>query len=100
MTFTMTIRTASEVQQREFAAVRAKMVCSPLQGQLALGEEKWAQVEAIANDPSTPFAMRRAIRSAGDWRRDSQQIDELGYLLGFTPEQMDKLFVAAMSVDI
>lgn len=79
---------------------RAGMVCSPLQGRLALGEATCAAIDAMAADPATPWAMRQAILQAGDWRRTSQTMDELGYLLGYTPAQMDDLFRAAMTITV
>lgn len=79
---------------------RAAMVCSPLQGQLALGETLWTQVEALLNEPTTPWAMKAAITRAVEWRRDSQTIDELAWLLGLTDTQIDDLFVLAMSIEV
>jgi len=35
-----------------------------------------------------------------EWRRTSQTMDELGYLLGYTPEQMDDMFRVAMTVAV
>ena len=59
---------------------RGGMVCTPLQGRLALGEATCAAIDAMAADPATPWAMRQAIGQAADWRRASQTMDELGYL--------------------
>ena len=50
--------------------------------------------------PATPWAMRETILHANEWRRTSQTIDEMAWLLGFTPEQMDSLFEAAMTVAV
>jgi hypothetical protein len=44
--------------------------------------------------------MRQAISNAIEWRRTSQTITELGYLLGYTDEQMDNLFRQAMVVEV
>lgn len=82
------------------AAERAAMVCSPLQGRLVLGEAVCAAVDALAADPATPWAMRQTVANATEWRRNSQTITELGYLLGYTEAQMDDLFRAAMSVQV
>ena len=84
----------------EWAARRSNMVCSPLQGRLTAGPEICAMLDATATDPSTPWAMREAIQNAREWRRTSQTIDEMAWLLGFTPEQMDSLFEAAMTVAV
>jgi len=80
------------------AAERATMVCSRLQGRLVLGEATSSALDAMAADPATPWAMRETINNAIEWRRTSQTMDELGYLLGYTPEQMDALFRVAMQV--
>ena len=100
MTFTLHIKTAQDLQDERLASERAGMVCSPLQGRLALGEETCAVIDALAADPATPWAMKQAINQAADWRRTSQTMDELGYLLGYTPEQMDDLFRLAMVIKV
>lgn len=82
------------------AAERDAMVCSRLQGRLVLGEATSAALDAMAADPATPWAMRETINNAIEWRRTSQTMDELGYLLGYTPEQMDALFRVAMTVAV
>lgn len=84
----------------ELAARRSNMVCSPLQGRLTAGPEICAALDATAANPDTPWAMREAIQNAREWRRTSQTIDEMAWLLGFTPEQMDSLFEAAMTVAV
>lgn len=84
----------------ELATRRSNMVCSPLQGRLTAGPEICAMLDATAADPATPWAMREAILNAREWRRTSQTIDEMAWLLGFTPEQMDSLFEAAMTVAV
>ena len=86
--------------QAVLAAERAAMVCSRLQGRLVLGEATCAAIDAMAADPATPWAMRQTIANAIEWRRNSQSITELGYLLGYTDEQMDDLFRAAMGVAV
>lgn len=82
------------------SAERAAMVCSRLQGRLVLGEATCAAIDAIAADPLTPWAMRQTIANAIEWRRTSQAMTELGYLLGYTDAQMDELFRAAMTVQV
>lgn len=81
-------------------AERATMVCSPLQGRLVLGPDVCAAVDALADDPTTPWAMRETIKRAIVWERTSQSMDELAYLLGYTPEEMDALFRIAMNVHV
>ena len=82
------------------ATERAAMVCSRLQGRLVLGEATCDALDAMADDPETPWAMRQTIQNAIEWRRTSQAMTELGYLLGYTDEQMDDLFRLAMTVDV
>lgn len=82
------------------AARRARMRCSRLQGRLTLGPDICAGLDAFAADPQTSWAMREAITNAAEWQRGSQLMDELGYGLGFTPDQMDALFEIAMTVKV
>lgn len=82
------------------AAERAGMVCSRLQGRLVLGEKTCAAIDAMAADDRTPWAMRQTILNAIEWRRTSQAVTELGYMLGYTDTQMDDLFRVAMTVDV
>lgn len=94
---------AEEIAEREaakLAAQREAMVCSRLQGRLVLGEAVCAVIDEIAADPKTPWAMRETITNAIEWRRTSQAMTELGYLLGYTDEQMDDLFRQAMHVAV
>lgn len=80
------------------AAERATMVCSPMQGILTLGETEWAKVLEYQNATAT-WQERVIIDSALDWKRNSQNIAFFQYLLGYTDEQVDNLFRAAMQVE-
>jgi hypothetical protein len=84
----------------DIEAKRALMKCSRLQGRLVLGPVVCAQIDAIAIDPATPWAMKETIINAIEWSRLSETMDTLGWLMGFTPEQMDALFEAAMQVSV
>ena len=84
----------------DLAARRATMVCSPLQGRLVLGPEICAALDAMVADPATPWAVRETISKASEWHRTSQTIDTLGWAMGFSPEQMDALFEAAVQVRV
>lgn len=84
----------------DMATWRATAKCSRLQGRLTLGPNTCAALDAMATDPATPWAMRETINSAIEWRRSSQTIDELGYLLGYTDEQMDAMFQTAMQITV
>lgn len=105
----VTIRDISEAEAIERGLIqpppsiedqRAAMICSRLQGRLILGEAVCNAIDAIAADIKTPWAMRQTINNAIEWHRTSQAMTELGYLLGYSDEQMDDLFRAAMTVDV
>jgi hypothetical protein len=65
---------------------------SRLQGRLVLGPQTCALLDAMAADPDTPWAMRETILNASVWYRNSPTMDELSWLLGYSPEQSDALF--------
>ena len=77
---------------------RAGMVCSRLQGRLTLGPDVVARLDAIAANPAESWALRETITNAAEWHRNSQTMDAMGWAMGFTAEQMDALFEAAMKV--
>lgn len=79
------------------AARRAAMVCSPAQGILALGEVEWSKVLSY-RDNVAKWPEKIVIDSASEWCRASENIQYLGYLLGYTDEQLDMLFEAAMKI--
>jgi hypothetical protein len=80
------------------AAERARMIASRRQIRLALGEEACNAMDAVADDPAYPWAMRDQIKSAHEWHRTAAEIDEFAWLMGLTPEQVDALFVQAMAL--
>jgi hypothetical protein len=80
------------------AQARASMVISPLQGILTLGETEWGKVLAYRETAS--WAEKVVIDSAQDWQRNSQNVEFFAYMLGYTPEQMDALFIAAAQVTV
>jgi len=86
-----------DLSPEEIRAKHDRMRCSPLQGKLALGEVEWAKVEAYRDNYAT-WAEKTVIDSAQEWRRNSQDIQFFGYLLGYTDEQMDKLFEVATQI--
>ena len=95
--------TTEQVAER-LAQARASMVISPLQGILTLGETEWGKVLAFRDgvdadgEPLATWAQKVIINSALDWRRTSQNIAFFGFLLDYTDEQMDTLFIAAAQV--
>jgi hypothetical protein len=80
------------------AEERALMRCSPLQGQLALGEARWTAVEEYLAHPDTPWAMRRTVQSATYWERTSPDMDVLAWVLGYDDAEVDDLFRLAMTL--
>jgi hypothetical protein len=80
------------------AAERAGMSCTPMQGQLALGEVNWGIILAWRDTQAT-WAQKIIIDSAQTWVRNSQNIAFFAYLLNFTDEQTDDLFRVAMGTD-
>jgi hypothetical protein len=78
------------------AAERASMICTPAQMRLALHRMGLlSQVQAIADkDPEASIVFEYATQIV----RNSPLIDALGGPEGFTPEQIDDIFRAAMAV--
>lgn len=79
------------------ATERAQMICSPMQGMLALGEARWQAVQDYRDNHAT-WAERVIIDRAGDWRRNSQNIAFFQYLLDMTDTEVDDLFRVAMEI--
>lgn len=75
---------------------RSKMVCTPAQMRLALHRmDLLTQVQAIADaDPEASIAWEYATKIS----RQNPLIDALGGPEGFTPEEIDDIFLAAMQV--
>lgn len=69
---------------------------SPLQGILTLGETEWNKVLTYRDTAS--WAEKVIIDNASDWVRTSQNIAFFGFLLNYTDEQMDALFISAAQV--
>jgi len=81
------------------AEKRANMVCSKRQGKLALGPEKWAQVQALADDPEMPWGLKVAVHDAIEWHRTSEDMAALMWAMDINDEEADALFELAMSID-
>ena len=79
------------------AAERAAMVCTPAQMRLALHRMGLlAHVQGIADsDPEASIVWEYASQII----RNSPLIEALGGPQGFTPEQIDDIFRAAMAVE-
>ena len=93
----MIIKVKTVAPQVALDAARQAMSCSKMQGILTLGETKWGEVLAYRETAS--WTEKMVIDSAQDWRRTSQNIQFIGYLVGYTDAEMDALFIAAQSVD-
>jgi hypothetical protein len=78
------------------ASQRKQMTCSKMQGILTLGETKWGEVLAYRETAS--WTEKMVIDSAQDWHRTSENIQFIGYLIGFNDEQMDTMFITASEV--
>jgi hypothetical protein len=75
--------------------VRAEMSCTKMQGVLTLGEANWSKVMAFYTTDAT-WVQKAIIDSAANWRRTSDDLKFIGYLIGFDDEQMDAMFAAAL----
>jgi len=79
------------------AAKRDAMpLISPLQGILTLGETEWGKVLAYRETAS--WQEKIIIDNAGNWVRTSENIAFFGYLLEYSDERMDQLFIDAAKV--
>jgi hypothetical protein len=71
--------------------IRAGMSCTKMQGVLTLGEANWSKVMDFYTTDAT-WVQKAIIDSAANWRRTSEDLKFIGYLIGFNDEQMDALF--------
>jgi hypothetical protein len=76
---------------------RLGMICSPLQGKLALGEAQWNKILEYRSTAS--WAEQVIIDSAQEWKRLSENIKFFQYLLNYTDEQVDDLFRVALTIE-
>lgn len=72
--------------------------CTVRQARIVLGEEVCNNLDAMSNDTEVPWALRQTLKYATTWERNLPEIDEIGYALGYTEEQIDDLFMQAMQV--
>jgi hypothetical protein len=86
-----------KIGQPDPAKVREAMpTISPMQGILTLGETEWGKI--LAYRETATWQEKVVIDNAADWFRTSENIAFFGYLLNYTDEQMDALFIAAAKV--
>ena len=77
---------------------RQGMVCTVRQARIILGEEVCNQIDMMADNPEVPWALRQTLKYATTWERTLPEIDEIGWVLGYSSEQIDSLFREAMKV--
>ena len=80
--------------------LRDGMVCTRLQGRLALGEAEIARLDAFIDSFPNNWSLRQVVDNAVTWRRTSQDMVMLGFALDYSPEKMDETFILAMAVEI
>jgi hypothetical protein len=88
-----------EVRTLTTDELRAGMVCTRLQGRLALGKAEVARLDAFIDSFPNNWALRQVVDNAVTWRRTSQDMQMLGFALGYDDERMDETFIKAMAVD-
>lgn len=79
-------------------AERTQMQCTRRQARIVLGPDTCAALDALADDPETPWALRQTLIYAQTWQRTAPEIDEIGWALGYDDEQIDALFRAASKI--
>lgn len=87
--------------EEELAQERESMVCSPLQGRLALRQVQMLKpVEAVVAESDE--ITKEAFQYATEWHRNSPLILSLvnNPVINMTEEQMDDLFRAAMAIKV
>jgi hypothetical protein len=84
------------VTDKPIETTRAAMTCTPLQGKLALGETLWGKV--VAYKDTATWSEQMVIDDSAMWRRTSQDIQFIGYLIGVTDLEMDDLFRLAVTL--
>lgn len=77
---------------------RLEMVVSVRQARIILGPVVCASLDTMAGDDRYPWALRQTLSHSTDWRRKSQEADEIAWALGYDGDQMDKLFRKAVNV--
>jgi hypothetical protein len=80
--------------------VRAGMVCTRLQGRLALGRVEIDRLDAFINGFPNSWALRQIVDNSVNWRRTSQDMEMLAHALDYSPTQMDEAFIRAMAIEI
>lgn len=84
--------------EEALAQERKGMSCSPMQGILTIGEEKWGEV--LTYRETATWAEKVIIDSSTEWQRVSENIEFIGYLIGYSDEQMDDMFRTARHIRV
>ena len=79
--------------------VRAGMVCTRLQGRLALGKAEIDRLDAFIDSFPNSWALREVVDNSVSWRRTSQDMVMLGFALGYDDNEMDDAFIRAMAIE-
>ena len=79
--------------------VRAGMVCTRLQGRLALGKAEIDRLDAFIDSFPNSWSLREVVDNSVNWRRTSQDMQMLGFALGYDDAQMDETFSRAMVIE-
>ena len=79
--------------------VRAGMVCTRLQGRLALGKAEIDRLDAFIDSFPNSWALREVVDNSVNWRRTSQDMVMLGFALGYDDNEMDDAFIRAMAIE-
>lgn len=72
--------------------------CTALQGRLALGEARCAQIAVML--PGLPWASRQAWEYATTWHRESPLIRNFAAAFSLTEAQVDDLFRLAVTLEV
>lgn len=70
--------------------LKSPLVCTALQGKLAMGEALWNRV--LAARATATWEQKMFIDSSSNWHRNSQDIQFIGSIIGVTDKELDKLF--------
>jgi hypothetical protein len=86
-----------EIMAGMITAQRSGMVCSRWQMLVVLGEDNWSKIIAFRDSPQCNWATKMIIDTAETIPRNSEFVDMLAYVLGFTETETDMAFTSAMA---
>lgn len=98
--WTITDLTTEELEEK-LLNKRSKMVCSRFQALAALyGAGLLTSIESIINNPESDPMLKLAWDNALEFRRLSPMLITLTSTMGLTDEQLDNLFIQALSIEV